>query len=300
MAYVNGSATSVTDLLSALQAACTANGWTLSGSVLHKGACYVQVNVVSGYLVILGGTGIDGSNALTGAGPYVGRIGVAWTGDSLTFPVTYAVHIGATPDEVYLLINYESTRWQWMAFGCSPVTGLPGTGNWYGASVTRSINSFKCSISPTTGGEINALRQSMALFWNTSNNYQCSFFHHGLDGNTWSGDNENVTDSTSAINAISPASPFVSRLPNQWNGEITLIPIQPCISRGSSKQSIAGDVAHARYVRVDNYVAGDIITLGSDQWKVYPWHQKNVVQRDGGLNLNHSGTLGWAIRYDGP
>lgn len=297
MAYVNGSATSMTDLLSALQAACTANGWTLSGNVLHKGSCYVEVTVASGYLVILGGTGIDGSNNLTGAGPYVARIGLAWTGDSLTFPMNYVVHIGATPDEIYFIINYEVNRWQWLAFGSSPMAGLPGTGNWYGASISRKIGSSKCYITPTSGGYLGISAPSMALFWNNYSTYQTCFVHHDLDGNTWSLDNAASTDSTSAAIAINAAQPMIPRQPNSWNGEAALIPIQPCIARTSGKVSMILDIAHSRYIRNDNYTDGDIITLGSDQWCVYPWHQKNSAARDGGNSINHTGTLGWAIRY---
>lgn len=300
MAYVNGSATTLADLLTALQDACTANGWTLAGNVLHKGDCYVQVTVVDGYLVILGGTGIDGSNALTGAGPYVARIGLAWTDDTMTFPVDWAVHIGTTPDEVYLLINYESTRWQWMAFGCSPVAGLPGTGGWYGASVGRSISPYpdRIFIGPSSGG--NGYGQSMGLFWSTAVGNNQSFVHHGLDGNTWSGDSAvAASGATAAAVAVLAAQPLVARQPSLWNGESVLIPIQPHVARGSSKVSMLCDLSHSRYIRDDNYADGELITLGVDQWKVYPWHQKNAGTRDGGGTITHTGTLGWAIRYDG-
>ena len=60
------------------------------------------------------------------------------------------------------------------------------------------------------------------------------------------------------------------------------------------------DLAHCRFLRIDNYQPGDIIPLGPDRWKVAPWYRKNTAQRDGGSNIQHTGTFGWAIRYDGP
>ena len=71
MAYETGSANSFADLLAALQAACTGNGWTLSGNVLHKGTCYAEVKLTqtqgsvvwpNSALGVRACNGIDGSN----------------------------------------------------------------------------------------------------------------------------------------------------------------------------------------------------------------------------------------------
>jgi len=60
------------------------------------------------------------------------------------------------------------------------------------------------------------------------------------------------------------------------------------------------DLQNARTLRVDNYDPGQIITLGDDQWRIYPFYRKNADQRDGTTSSggDHSGTMGWAIRYD--
>ena len=67
-------------------------------------------------------------------------------------------------------------------------------------------------------------------------------------------------------------------------------------------QTIVASLAHARYCRLDNLVAGQVITFGPEAWKVYPMHARNDQQRDGvawGTGSQHSGTFGVAIRYTG-
>lgn len=297
MAYVNGSASSLEGLQQSLFDACTANGWALSGSVLHKGNAYVQILVQSGFLTIQGGIGIDGSNALTGPGPFFSRIG-ALGGQALTWPLAYEVFIGTVPEEVYLVVNYNVDFFQYLAFGLSSVSGIPGTGAWYSASVTQT--SQYVSIFPY-GGAQPGYNQSAppALFHLTNSDsagvLQNSFIHHGFDSATWSG-----SLYSNSANAINAAQPHMQRLPNAWNSEGVLLPIQVHVWRPESKVSLVADFAHSRYTRVDNYNPGQIITLGPDRWKVFPWYRKNLTARDGGSGITHSGSMGWAVRYDGP
>lgn len=297
MAYINGSTTTLDGLRTALFDACTSNGWTLSGSVLHKGSVYVQILVQGAYLTIQGATGIDGSNNPTGLGPFYSRIG-AVAGQALTWPMAYQIFIGTNPDEVYLVVNYNVDFFQYLAFGVSSVSGIPGTGAWYSASVTQT--SQYVSIFPY-GGAQPGYNQSAppALFHLTNSDsagvLQNSFIHHGFDSGAWSG-----SLYANSANAISAAQPHMQRLPNAWNSEGVLLPIQAYFARPSSKVSLVADLAHARYTRIDNYDPGQVVTLGPDRWKVFPWYRKNVSARDGGSNINHSGSMGLAVRYDGP
>jgi len=299
MAYVTGTASSMSDLLAALQTACTDNGWTLSGEVLWKDGCFVRLQVASGYVTLLGGTGKDGSNILTGTATNVARLGSLWAADTVAFPVSYEVFINTAPDEIYLVVNYSVDRYQWLAFGLSPVAGLTGTGGWYGGTCGAALASISYPVSLAPTGVLGYTNGGCpALFWNQSTVTGIasfsSYIHHGLDGGGWSGIGANNA------NAISSAQPMVPRQPNAFNGETVLIPIQPAITRASGKVSMVGDLAHSRYIRNDNVAPGEVMTLGTDRWKAYPWYQKNIANRDGVYNATHSGTLGWAIRYDGP
>lgn len=295
MAYTSGSATNVGDLLAALQAACVAAGWTLSGSVLHKGACYMQVQADSTYLTVLGGRGIDGSNALTGvATAQLCRLGDTVLTVAPTWPAAYHIHIGTAPDEVYLVVNYGVIYYQWLAFGCSPLGTLaaPATGNWFAGTSKASGAATGIRIDPTNAGSYGG-QTSAAPFWmhpndmNTQNNAN-SAFDHGFE------------DQWCAAIAQRPIDQLLTSSPSAWNGETPLIPIRPITPRPSGFWSMVGALGHARYLRLDNLDPGQILTLGTDRWMVYPFFAKNAASRDGGIGVIHSGTLGWAIRYDGP
>lgn len=146
MPYVTGTAVSMAAVLTALRNACTDNGWTLSGNVLHKDGCYAEVRIgnngetgapTNTMLYVKAGNGIDGGNALTDAAGTFGMIGPlrAATGDTWPdwdWPINYHVHVHDDPDEVYLFVNYGGGEfWQLLAFGKSPAPGNPGTGNWH-------------------------------------------------------------------------------------------------------------------------------------------------------------------------
>lgn len=161
MAYITGTANSLSDLLAALRNACTANGWVLSGNVLRKGTCFAEIIAVPkvgltthadfGFLQVRGGNGIDSGNNLTdtpldyaAAWPACGVIGPNGNDRGVStytdwdWPVTYHIHVHASPDEVFLMVNYGAGQyWQGLSFGQSPSPGCPGTGNWVWASNPR-------------------------------------------------------------------------------------------------------------------------------------------------------------------
>lgn len=298
MAYATGTANDLTALRSALFAACTANGWMLSGEVLHKGSVHVRVQIVAGFLTFYAGNGIDGSNNITDGAPSLCRIGRIGNivSSAFTWPLTYEIHVHA--DEVYLVCNYNIDLYQWAAFGQSTVQGLSGTGVWCAASAAAVAPTTSIWISATSGQHC-----CPALFYNVglsgSNSRGAHFIHHGLDGLGWSDTLDNF--GSSAGGASFTVAPLASVLPNAWNGESVLLPIQVFMPRAvGGRVSLVADLADARYLRIDNQVPGEIISLGPDKWKVYPWYKKNSAVRDGGNGVDHTGTFGWAIRYDGP
>lgn len=297
MSYYTGTAVDLAGLRQALFDACVAEGWTLTGEILSKGTMFLRVQIVSGFLTFLGGTG-QSAGALTGAAAAVSRIGTL-AGLAIAFPVKYEIF--AFTNEVYLVINYNVSYYQWAAFGKSTVQGLPGTGMWFGASCFANATS-NMSITATggqasSGYSIPALFHRQRSYANTSTNTLESRIHHGLDGLTWS---DGVNAGNPGASAIDATTPLLAMLPNTWNSEAILLPIRVFYPRASNKTSLVADLEHARYTRVDNYTPGDIITLGSDRWKVFPWYLKNSAARDGGSNITHTGTFGWAVRYEGP
>lgn len=354
MAYVTGTANSLSAIVTALRDACTANGWTLAGNVLHKSGCYVEVIAVGteaqstdfGLIQIRGGTGIDGSNLLTGEPalyttnwPAQGVIGPLATSNVTTYadwdwPVTYHIHIHTNPDEVFLMVNYGAGQyWQGLSFGQSPSPGCPGTGNWFHASTPRNkvnggsstsygrLKNLNTIVVNPEGGRLSSYSGGVCPgaipFWqytkDESSGVPTPSLFHGVwanDGVTsgWSHPRYNWNGSGnpgSAMNVVSSsrvAQPLPTYSPNAWNSEAHLIRLQILSPRLDWKSSVVGEIRHARFIRNDFLDPGEVITLGTDQWKVYPAYRKNVSARNGVANSgsDHSGTCAIAIRYDGP
>lgn len=169
MPYYTGTANDWAALLSALRSACTSNGWTLSGDVLHKGNAHVKVWVApwSEIHAILGlpslylgtiqslyiraGTGIDGGNDLVDPSMYIGRIGgqssnvadANFDAIPFTFPVEYQVHVHTDPDEVFLVVKHDVDHYQHMSFGHNPLAeSTGGSGGWAAATMAPQVFDF--------------------------------------------------------------------------------------------------------------------------------------------------------------
>lgn len=322
MAYTSGSANDMSAVRAAIFTLCTANGWNLNvdGGILSKNGVYVSLQanttISPQTLTIRGGTGIDGNtNTMTGQAvgfAFLGRV-VYGTSDPV-FPLTYEVHVLANPDEVYAVINYNVDSYQYLSFGKSNVQGLPGTatGGWFSASSAGySYYGNYVQLNIPSGG--NTYYQSPGMFWAESapagdagvepatNVPGNSFIHADLEGRGWSGGtyNRNLASSSAGVRSL------LRVLPSAWNGESVLLPY-PIYLRylEITKTALVADLAHVHHLRIDNHAPGDIITLGADKWKVYPWMKKVITARDGATSdstgAQGTGTIGYAVRYTGP
>ena len=312
MPFYTGSASSFSDLRTALFNACVAEGWTLSTDVLTKGSAAVKiennttsVTIKDLGLVLQGGTSATGAT-LVNPSPVTPRMGRASTATiQPTFPMEYYIHIFDSPDEVYLVAKSNVDYYYWLSFGLSDVPGLSSTGLWLSANANPRVgpgSSPGYAIGVSSGG-IN--QYSGGFFWEDGQSAASSAQNQntiasGLDSVIWSSDTASSgANSKFGINGLA-ASTLLSVQPNAWNSESTLVRAQVFQWRDANKCSMVADIKNARYVRIDNYSPEQIITLGSDQWRVYPYYRKNLSARDGGTGIEHTGTFGFAIRYDGP
>jgi hypothetical protein len=308
MSYTTGSAASFAAVKTALVNACVADGWTNTADaggavVLSKSGVFVQVVDTIDGLAFLGRTSLDAGNAPNACA--MGDITIAIlaeNSDVVSFPLTY--HVFTFTNEVFLVIGYGG-KYQWATFGLSPQAGLTGSGAFVGASCgsTRSCYYNVATIGDTIGGGYSHQNSSLALFWNTKwgfvNQRNC-FVHSNIDptypwdlGLTTSSDQTGVKYMTELIRSQ----------PNSFNSESVFIPIRAYKERTDGKSSQVIEVANARHIRVDNYNNEQIITLGLDKWMVFPWYRKNTAVRNGSgtaQSVNHTGTFGWAIKYEGP
>lgn len=323
MPFVAGSANNVNEVLSALQNACTANGWTLASGILSKGDCYAMPFINDGTIALLAGTGQNGatvtnpptlSSASTLRVPGAPNIWVSLSGidNAITYPLTYFIHVMENPNEVYLFINHSVESWSYLAFGQSPIEGLTGTGVWYGGT-GRGLNILDSGDINNAGanGHLGCALFSYvapgATTVNSNQRIKC-FFHHnvsdspsewsisGVDGVGFVA-TQSWTGLPSQANATLTLMPLLTREPSTWNSGAGLHPIQPSIIRPDFRRSIVGNLGHARYARIDNIDPGEIVTIGSEKWRFYPWIKKNITNRN--ATVTDSGTFAAAIRYDG-
>lgn len=311
MAYITGSAASFADLQTAIQNACTANGWTLSSGIFSKNGCFFQLvaGTSDGYaqLQLFGGTGRSGTT-LTGQPPsdYGAKI-CSNDGNVIAFPINYEIHLFTNPDEVYCIINYNSDFYQQLSFGKSDVPGIGGTGAWFSGAkrsdqtLTDATYGFKVFMDigwPDTATTHPYYGYGCGLFFDGS----CSFVHTGLDATPWRSGNSGLAALTGYRSAGMQVSNLLQQLPNLYNSANVLLPIKPVALRSSGGVTIIANPKNARYLRIDNVVPGEIIKFGAEQWKCYPFYRKDSTVRNGVgwiTGATHSGTFGYAIRYTG-
>ncbi|WP_236233748.1 hypothetical protein [Pseudomonas tohonis] len=292
MAYSSGSANDMGAVRTALTSACVAEGWSWNESteMLSKGSAFVRLQIVSGFLTLLGRTSATGGDA-----PSVVRMGPMGT-TAITWPVQY--HFFIFEMEVYCVIRFNVDFFLWCAFGKSTVEELPGTGMWVAASVHAMNNTYPDML-PNAGPTQSYVYGCTGIFWRTvggGGSDSESWVHSDIDGQGWL---SGLSETSSNIGVRSSA-PLLSILPSSWNSEAVLLPIRVFKSRLEGKVSLTVDLLNARYTRIDNYAPGEVIQIGDERWMVLPFLRKNSAARDGGIAVNHTGTLGWAIRYEGP
>lgn len=295
MAYYSGSAVDMAAVRTALVTACTGEGWSWNASteMLNKAGIFVRLQLVGGYLELLGRTAAGSGDA-----PNVVRMGLLGS-TPVTFPLSYDVFVFET--EVYMVINYSVDYYQYCGFGKSAVLGLPGTGNWVMASLAHSNPTAGVGISPVAGGTSGNHYVTPGPMWATETGHPSSqsnrnyFIHSDVDGQGW----WLAQALSSPVVGVGATAPLLSVLPNSWNSEAVLLPIRGWKVRASNKISLTAELLNARWTRNDNYAPGQIIDIGHDRWKIFPCYRKDSVNRNGGLGINHSGTLAWAIRYEG-
>lgn len=297
MAYVTGTASDITQLRSALLTALSSNGWSVSGNIVSKGDCYVSVtdDAVNDRLALQCGLGASGTTITTPT-PYPVYHMKPLSGEAFVYPMAYYIHI--VGNEVYLVTNWDIDKWLTLGFGQSPIPGMPGTGVWiagtgYAASYAGGYftwNSGCMAGNFYASANVDARTGLFVTYSGDGGSYSAGcYVHHGLTG--WSGGAGALAKTVNACRQLT----LIDNPGTNATGQAILCPIQPYIERGSGKTSLVADLQAARYVRMDTLEPGDTITLGTDQWKVYPLYKKNSAVRDGGDF--HSGTYGYAIRY---
>lgn len=319
MAYYSGRVASYQELLSVLVAACVENGWVWSDDILSKYNLHIKAlaSDASNYsgISIQGGTGKASGNLVNPSysKPRLGRLGEGNNSPAVKFPCQYNIHIFNNPDEVYCVICFDINKYHYLCFGKSNIdlTKTSGTGLWLSATATVNwstgtiLNGFVVREDGTGGGSTADPYAfvSGGPFYNSWDTIQfkdaaANTIHTGLGGDAWAGSYATLNGNISASLNLAP---LLRIEPSIWSNESVLLPINIIQQADSSKLKIVAEISNARYIRINNIEPEQIITLGSDKWKVYPFFKKNIESPNNSVPLyNHTGTFGWAIRYDGP
>lgn len=301
MAYYSGQASSYQELLNILTNACVDNDWVWADEILSKNGVFIKLQVLSTGtttgIKATGGTGKAGST-LINPSPTSPRMGNMHPTMNLpNFPVLY--HLFIFNNEVYLIFKFNLNSFYYLAFGRSYLN--PDVNNFWISATSCGAGAYNNSggsvtIFETNGGAGGGGNPTpVAPFWNMNSytdDWTNSVLMHGLDGGIWSTANKNAS-------VVAALVPLIYRQPSGWNSEAIFTPINVLIARPQNKYSIACIFENSRFLRVDNYDPEQIINMGSEKWMILPFYKKNISERNGGGFIDHTGTFGWAIRYDG-
>ena len=313
MSYITGTATNSASLISLIQTQCVAAGWTLSGTWLYKGSSFVSITAPDTYTVqITGANNSTGTLTPSGLPRSIALAAGYW-------PCTYHLQINTNPDVVVLTVNYLLDRCQMLMFGnivkVNDAAFVGGNFCWATCGSTNLLisdwdtTSTKAENNSLQGIDINGIYSGMGYLYQQSvpsipftiPTTTCSYdsgLHAEIDGAIW--------PSATSIYYTGSTISSLFRGPNTYNSQALLVPMNLQIAMTNNLFSYLGFIEHIRLIRIDNYNIDDIITINPDQWRVYPWRQKDTFYRNTNTpNTSNlftsgaacSGTIGYAVRY---
>lgn len=308
MAYYTGQCTSYQNLVDILVDKCQTYGWTWQDNILSKDNLFIKISVVEQPVIhyyfqgqgitLTGGTGKQGNQLINPSGISV-RMGrtVANKLKIDYFPAHY--HLFIFSNEIYLLMKFNVDKFYYLAFGKSNLIHNAQANNLW-LCATSNFFSHASETLPEVidirvrGGGVSSDYGATAVapFWTRGgfeNNWTNSVICHGFDNMLWS---------STKSKTYATFEPLIERLPTAHFADSPLLPYNIYLERPENKLSLICQFENARCVRIDNYEPEQIITLGHERWMIFPFYTKNLMARDAGFST-HTGTFGWAIRFDG-
>lgn len=333
MAYQTGTASDVNDLINQLRTFAQNLGWTINYhdvrlasytgkttadrwlSIYHLDAGYFNVysHTTNKEIYVNGATGYAGGSteyAQTGQG-WVARA------NGLTGPFT-AYHFFGTTQYLHVVIETSAGIFSHFNIG-----KLNKTGNFVGGEYAQAVdwcyyNNYNVISSPDSYHMFPFCRLGDRSYCAA----YCGGFRADIDGrtNNWFSTTNSyayaypgatsvyVNDSTSDLRArgsvrnndsnfgSNPSHLLFLRSPNAFNGLTPLIPLTVGVERlGDNKLSLIGHAPDMRLVNMRNLSPNDVMTIGSDQWIVFPIKQRSDTVSDSNT-VPKSGYYGYAYR----
>lgn len=313
MAFQQGTVNSLAEIQTAIRTFLSSNGWTWNGSTntINKDTIYIEFIPPAGdkALFVAKTQSDDICPRKVGLGRFVPDAS-GNTPAVISYPATFYAFL--SDDEFYFVVQYEATRFQYVAWGKSTIdTGLNASHTYISGSVNDlssyyAYNNRKSAISIAAGLASQSGR-SAAPFWDTvqysatdslqyAPDFTSSFIHTDFGSPSWRLSVLNTSYNRYESVGNQYASNKLSVLPNMWNGESPLMPIRAYRRRDENKISLCLDLKNARQCRIDNFYDVEEVFIGSQAWIIFPFHRRDMVNRNGGNNIDHTGTFGWALR----
>ncbi len=317
--YETGTASSATDLLDKLRIFATANGWTQNFFGARTTGSGQALQLTKGSMAA---TFIADTAAGTSADPgtYLGAYqhatynagnGTESQADAslkcytngMSGPYSaYHFVSGAESGSDYLYVVVEVSAGTYKHVGVGKLVGL--------GALTTGAFAFACrwSYSSSQVDDLLSTHHSWPFDHGENNNRagagtqvraDCDGivprwydFNGGLSyGNRGGGGVRVVGNNLGNLRGTvyGPAVPGASAL----TGRAVLTPCLVYGERGSNLASMLGFPPGIRWAKLDYLTPGDILTLGADQWKVFP-----VIRKNGSAGQVNSGTYGYAYKVN--
>jgi hypothetical protein len=300
MAWETGTATGVNDLLSKLSTFLAAAGWTInkdavSGSgrwlSVQKGAD-LFVNLVSDpastgttnpgpWIYVVGATGYSGAGAYTaepGAQP------VATFANKMIGSFT-SYYFFEGDDYCHVVVEIEAGRFRHIQFGtlqkaCTFTGGtyVMGTAPLYNANTPSNpdnmANNYPWSSISSTTTRGNYIRADAGDGVQWHSNYQSDTYRHA---GMW---REINSGSGSEPYRVGYVRRMLEATPSTVNGLPVLIAPRALVKKANNLYAILGTPKDLRLVAMDNNQPKDVLTIGADEWYLFPWTLRSATVND--------------------
>lgn len=319
MAYQSASATDAADLLDKLRLFLQGAGWTidawadyLGGKALcvNRSGCYATFRTIptggtgvgvgsdpAPFIGVLGHTGYSGaatpgnlaeaspellSNAM--AGPYVGY--------------DFFEGVGADGPYVHVVVETQAGIFKHFGSGVLNREGVFTSGQYLHAARWHYNDSPSSSYPISNPDYANPAHHTP---FDARASYAGTYVRADVDGASpnWMGGNnlgggfsQNGGGSSSALDAATLRGPYLAGA-SALTGRTPLWPLWLLGRRPSNLGSPLGYPPDLRFIRMDNYNPKDVLTLGTDQWKVFP-----LIRKNGATGEPNSGVYGYAYRVN--
>lgn len=305
MAYQTGSASSPSGLLDALRTFAVAQGWTQNAWAevttgnfwlnLSKGGHYVNFygQNAAGTISLQGATSYN-SGAAYNAQP--GRISTnEWSiSNDLTGPYV-GHHFFSGTNHVHVVCQVASGRYVHFGFGTLTKYGAY-TGGEYVFGTHWYLNSTTYSGASTSN--LHSVPFDADYVGSGAAFSMVRFAEAGASVANWLRFRTTMADGF-AVGYSRPGSAnslsmdLVRRQPNTFNGLSVLLPIHCWAARTDGLVSILGAPPEMKQIDISYHAHGETLTLGTDEWLVFPLKAKGPDLSDGS---SASGNFGLAYK----